>query len=76
MVQQYYNIFEELQSQQKHAIRIIFHKKKYAHARELLKENNILNIYQLNIIIDVLFLMEIYAESKMERSPTLFSPNS
>ena len=69
-------MFEELQSQQKHAIRIIFHKNKFAHARELLKENIILNIYQLNIINDVLVLMEIYAESKMERSPMLFSLNS
>ena len=37
------------QSQQKHAIRIIFHKNKFEHTREHFKENNILNIYQLNI---------------------------
>ena len=37
------------QSQQKYAIRIIFHKSKFAHTQPLFKENNTLNIYQLNI---------------------------
>ena len=36
-------------SQQMHAIRIIFNENKFAHTRVHFKENNILNIYQLNI---------------------------
>ena len=47
---------KKLQSQQKHAVRIIFHEKKFAHAQEHFKENNILNIYQLNILHNFLFL--------------------
>ena len=45
-----------LQSQQKHAIRIMFHESKFAHTREHFKKNNILNIYQLNIFNNLLFL--------------------
>ena len=45
----------KLQSQQKHAIGIILHENKFAHTREHLKENNILNIYQLNIFNNLLF---------------------
>ena len=36
-------------SRQKHAIRIIFNKNKFAHTREIFKVQKILNIYQLNI---------------------------
>ena len=42
-------------SQQKHSIRIIFHENKFAHTREHFKENNILNIYQLNTFNNRLF---------------------
>ena len=40
---------KKLQGQQKHAIRIIFHKNKFAQTQEHFKENNILSIYQLNV---------------------------
>ena len=50
---------KKLQSQQKHAIRIIFHENKLAHTREHFKENNILNIYQLNIFHNLLFLYRV-----------------
>ena len=50
---------KQLQSQQKHAIRIIFHENKFAHTREHFKENNILNIYQLNIFNNLLFLHRV-----------------
>ena len=36
-------------SQQKHAIRIVFHEKKFTHTRKHFKENNTLNFYQLNV---------------------------
>ena len=34
----------------KHPIRIIFLKNKFAHTRELFKENNILNIHKLKLM--------------------------
>ena len=40
---------KNFQSQKKLAIRIVFYENKFAHTREHFKENNILNIYQLNI---------------------------
>ena len=45
----------KLQCQHKHLIRIIFYKNKVAHTREYFKENNILNIYQSNILSNFLF---------------------
>ena len=47
---------EKRQSQQKHAIRIIFRQNKSVHIREHFKWNNILNIYQLNIFNNLPFL--------------------
>ena len=39
---------KKINSQQKHAIRIIFNRNKFEHTREIFKEQKILNIYQLN----------------------------
>ena len=47
---------KKLQSQQKHAIKIIFHENKFVYTRENFKENNILNTFQLNIFSNLLFL--------------------
>ena len=47
---------KKLQSQQKHAIKIIFHENKFVYTRENFKENNILNTFQLNILSNLLFL--------------------
>ena len=58
---------KKLQSQQKHAIRI-FHENKFAHTREHFKENNILNIYQLNIFNNLLFLHRV----KNGKAPNVF----
>ena len=43
------NISKKVSKFQRHAIRTIFHKNKFAHIREHFKENNKLSIYQLNI---------------------------
>ena len=59
---------KNLQSQQKHAIRIIFHENIFAHTRKLFKENNILNIYQLNIFNNLLFLRRV----KNGKAPKVF----
>ena len=37
-------------TKKKHAVQFIFHKKKKAHARPLLKEINDLNVHQINIL--------------------------
>ena len=50
---------KNLQSQQKHAFRIIFYENKFAHTWEHFKGNNILNIYQLNILSNLLFLHQV-----------------
>ena len=47
---------KKLQIQQKHAIRTISYHNKFAHTQKHFKENNILNIYQLNILNNLLFL--------------------
>ena len=55
-------------SQQKHAIRIIFNKDKLAHTREIFKEQKILNIYQLNILSSIIFMHRV--ENKT--APSIF----
>ena len=61
---------KKLQSQQKHAIRIFFHEKKFAHTQEHFKENNVLNIYQLNIFSNLPFLHQV----KNGKAPNVFFP--
>ena len=50
------------------AFRITFHENKLAHKREHFKENNILNIYQLNIFNNLIFLHRV----KNEKVPNVF----
>ena len=57
---------KKINSQQKHAIRIIFNKNKFAHTREIFKEQKILNIYQLNILSNIIFMHR--AENKTSPS--------
>ena len=59
---------KKLQSQQTHDIRIIFHKNKFAHTREYVKENNMLNIYQFHIFNNLLFLHRV----KNRKAPNVF----
>ena len=63
---------KKLQSQQKHTITLIFHKSKFAHTRELFKENSILNIDQLNILNNLLFLRRV----KNGNAPMFYAVNS
>ena len=50
------------------AICIIFNKKKFAHTREIFKEQKILNIYQLNILSNIIFMHRV--ENKT--APSIF----
>ena len=73
---------KKLQSQQKHAIRIILHEIKFAHTREHFKGNNILNINQLNIFNNLFLQKWKYAQWLLSNFlrfsyhyPTSFSQN-
>ena len=46
----YISNLKQINSQQKHAIRIIYNKKKYKTARELLRSIKILIVFQINIL--------------------------
>ena len=59
---------KKINSQQKHAIRIIFNKSKFAHTRKIFKEQKILNIYQLNILSNIIFMHGV--ENKI--APSIF----
>ena len=59
---------KKINSLQKHAIRIIHRKDRLAHARELFRESKILNIFQLNILNNLVFMHKI----KSQIAPNLF----
>ena len=46
----YISNLKQINSKQKHAIRIIYNKKNYETVRELLRSIKILNVYQINIL--------------------------
>ena len=46
-------------SQQNHAIRTVFSKDRLSHARELFKECKVLNVYQVNIWKNLVFMHQI-----------------
>ena len=69
-------------SHQKHAIRIIFDKNKFAHRREIFKEQKILNTYQLNILSNIIFMHRVENETapsifltKFRKPPHAYPPN-
>ena len=55
-------------NKQKHATRIIFNKDRMTHARPLMKQLNILNIYQLNIYQTLSFMFK----TKQQLTPNIF----
>ena len=61
---------QKIYRQQKHAIRIIYNKKKFDPARKLLSSNNILNVYQLNILNVSVFMHRV----KQKTAPLVFHP--
>ena len=58
-------------SQQKHALRIIFNKSKFEHTSELFKSSKILNVHKLNIFNIAVFMHKIQGKSP----PNIFLPN-
>ena len=59
---------KKINSQQKHALRIIFKKSKFEHTSELFKT---LNVYKLNIFNTAVFMHKIQGKS----APKIFLPN-
>ena len=54
---------KKLQSQQKHAIRIVNNKTRFEHTKELFNSQKILKIYKLNILNAAIFMHKIYNET-------------
>ena len=60
----------KIHSQQMHAIRIIFRKDKFSHTKELFVEKKVFNVYQLNILNNLIFIHKV----KTETAPSVFLP--
>ena len=54
---------KKLFGKQKQAARIIFNQNRFTHARPLLKALNALNIYQINLLQELLFMHKIKTNS-------------
>ena len=63
---------KKINSQQKHALHIIFNKSKFDHTSELFTSSKILNVYKLNIFITAVFMHKIQGIS----APNIFLPES
>ena len=59
---------KKLNSQQKHAIRIVYNKDNLYHTRELFEKSKTLNIFKLNIFNNVLFMHRVH----YKYAPTVF----
>ena len=62
--------WKKINSEQKHAPRIIFNKSKFEHTSELFKSSKILNVYKLNIFNTAVFMHKIQGKS----APSIFLP--
>ena len=62
---------KNIYSQQKHAIRIVYSKDRLSHTRELFKQCKVLNVYQVNIWKNLVFMHQI----KSNAVPTFFLTN-
>ena len=54
---------KKIHSQQKHAIRIIFRKDKFSRTKELFVQNKVFNVYQLNILNNLIFMHKVRNET-------------
>ena len=61
---------KKINSQQKHALCIIFNKSKFEHASESFKSSKVLNVLKLNIFNTATFMHKIQEKS----SPSIFLP--
>ena len=61
---------KKINSQQKHALRVVVNKIKFDHTSELFKSSKILNVYKLNIFNIAVFMYKIQGKS----APSIFLP--
>ena len=61
---------KKLRSKHKHAMRIVHNKAKFEHTRHFFRKNKILNVYQLNILNNVMFVQRIWTKT----APPVFHP--
>ena len=59
---------KKINSQQKHALRIIYNKGKFEHTSEFFKSSNILNVYKQKIFNTAVFMHKIQGKS----APNIF----
>ena len=64
--------YANINSQQKHAICIIFNKNKFAHTREVSKEQAILNTYHLKILSNIIFMHRVENKTATSKFQTKF----
>lgn len=67
----YVTKLKKLQSQQKHAFRIINEGDRFTHASPLLRSAKVLNIFQLNLLKNLIFMHNI----KQKNAPIIFQTN-
>ena len=60
--------FKKIYSQQRHAIRVVYSKDRSSHTRELFKECEVLNIYQVNIWKNLVLMQQTNSDTL----PTIF----
>ena len=56
---------KQLHSKQKHAMRIVHNKAKFEHKRYLFRKNKILDVYQLNILNNLMFMNKISTKTAL-----------
>ena len=61
---------QKIAGKQKHAIRIIFNKKRFESTREIFRSNKILNVYQINIMKNLVFMHQVSTKT----TPKIFLP--
>ena len=66
-----WQIWKKTNSQQEHALSNISNKGKFERTCHLFKSNKILNVYQLNVLINLLFMHKI----EIKTTPYLFLSN-
>ena len=64
------NRLKKTHSQQKHTIRSIFPKDKFSRTKELFVQNKVFNVYQLNILNNLIFMHKV----RNETAPAVFLP--
>ena len=67
---------KKINSLEKHAIRIIHCKNRFAHARELFRESKILNVCQLNNLNNLVFMYKIKSQTVPKIFQKKFRKNS